>query len=64
MKRLIKSYTRRDILKTGAVSALTLNFFPARVFGANTVRVGAGRPGIENAKLTRTGISFSLAHCA
>ena len=47
--KLIKNYTRRDILKAGAVSALTLNFLPARVFGANdriaVAGIGAGGKG-------------------
>ena len=34
-KTLIKSYTRRDVLKAGAASAIAFNFLPARVFGAN-----------------------------
>jgi len=46
MRRLIKSYTRRDILKAGAASAFAINYFPARVFGANerlaVAAIGAG----------------------
>ena len=34
-KTLIKTYTRRDILKAGTASAIAVNFLPARVFGAN-----------------------------
>ena len=49
MKRLIKSYTRRDILKAGTTSTFALNFFPARVFGANdriaVAGIGAGGKG-------------------
>ncbi len=49
MKRLIKSYTRRDILNAGAVSAFAINYFPARVFGANerlaVAAIGAGGKG-------------------
>ena len=49
MKRLIKSYTRRDILKAGAASAFAINFFPSRVFGANerlaVAGIGAGGKG-------------------
>ena len=49
MKRLIKSYTRRDMLKAGAVSAFAINFFPSRVFGANerlaVAAIGAGGKG-------------------
>jgi predicted dehydrogenase len=47
--KLIKNYTRRDILRVGAVSTLTLNFLPARVFGANdriaVAGIGAGGKG-------------------
>ena len=47
--RLIRNYTRRDILKAGAASALALNFVPARVFGANerlaVAGIGAGGKG-------------------
>jgi predicted dehydrogenase len=54
MKRLIKSYTRRDILKAGAVSALAINFFPSRVFGANAriavAGIGAGGKGTADIK--------------
>ena len=49
MKRLLKSYTRRDILKVGAVSAFAINYFPSRVFGANerlaVAAIGAGGKG-------------------
>jgi len=49
MKRLIKSYTRRDVLKVGAASAFAFNFFPFRVFGANNriavAGIGAGGKG-------------------
>ena len=34
-KTLIKTYTRRDILKAGTASAIAINFLPSRVFGAN-----------------------------
>ena len=49
MKRLVKNYSRREILKTGTTSALALNFFPSRVFGANeriaVAGIGAGGKG-------------------
>ena len=49
MRRLIKSYTRRDVLKVGAASAFAFNFFPSRVFGANNriavAGIGAGGKG-------------------
>ena len=41
-KTFIKSYTRRDILKAGAASALAVNFLPSRVFGANERLAVAG----------------------
>ena len=49
MRCLIKSYTRRDVLKVGAASAFAFNFFPSRVFGANNriavAGIGAGGKG-------------------
>ena len=41
-KTFIKSYTRRDILKAGAASAIAVNFLPSRVFGANERLAVAG----------------------
>ena len=49
MKCLIKSYTRRDILKAGSASTFAINFFPSSVFGANerlaVAAIGAGGNG-------------------
>ena len=41
-KKFIKSYTRRDVLKAGAASAIAVNFLPSRVFGANERLAVAG----------------------
>jgi uncharacterized protein (DUF1501 family) len=41
-RTLIKSYTRRDVLKAGAASAIAVNFLPSRVFGANERLTMAG----------------------
>ena len=41
-KTFIKSYTRRNILKAGAASAIAVNFLPSRVFGANERLAVAG----------------------
>ncbi|MDP7012081.1 MAG: Gfo/Idh/MocA family oxidoreductase, partial [Verrucomicrobiota bacterium] len=41
-KKFIRSYTRRDVLKAGAASAIAVNFLPSRVFGANERLTMAG----------------------
>ena len=41
-KTLIKNYTRRDFIGTGAASALAITYLPSRVFGANERLAMAG----------------------
>lgn len=41
-KTLIKNYTRRDFIGTGAASAIAITYLPSRVFGANERLAMAG----------------------